>query len=611
MDAVNADMNLKRAGGVWPVGLLIFLIGISNSIPATPPGRDSTSLLKLLESKGVPADAIRGLDFQGIPIVCGTQSGSFQSLNANKPPWETNPPPTTLPAGMRSWECVPGVIRNNGTDFFRLEVDVNGPVNQVTFQVGSSLLRYVSGAALQNLRDDGLDGDRVAGDRIFTSDGIRYSGAPFPNNLWYNSASPAGLHLQQIGTLSIIETNGTATDFLITPGIAMMSTNVPLVEISQMASNIFISPHLVNVVTSARKTQQSLRVAFNPLNGLTIPIYSVLPDAFDFFVFFSMDHAEYFPFESFSGNFVSGAHLTVQVKYSGTGLFTNNSDYLYFGSAGRLQGVNVIDTTTRGVYDGICTHELIHQWASKTSGSLGLNHDGSHYPSTCSANSLVGGTHWTLNTNGIFVKNCDDSTQAPPLDKYMMGLISGSSVPPLYVATNAPGCYAIVTNGYRTVTIAEIQAVHGVRTPTPANAQKDFSFCFVAESFGRPLTAVEMTFYDVLAGHYTKTIPVGEPSPVIPSGWASIDRYFGEGSKWSSDVADLIRPKIILTELLSNGTARISGNGYVGRSYRLLKSTNLMSWSAVTNKTADTNGSFVLQDSSVTHVSRFYRVSTP
>src|SRR4051812_15004065 len=69
-------------------------------------------MLSALES--LPAERNIGRDFRGIPILCGSNdSGKVVSVlqvsPQGKPP--PPPPPTVLPAGMRSWECVPSVIR--------------------------------------------------------------------------------------------------------------------------------------------------------------------------------------------------------------------------------------------------------------------------------------------------------------------------------------------------------------------------------------------------------------------------------------------------------------------------------------------------------------------
>jgi len=67
--------------------------------------------------------------------------------------------------------------------------------------------------------------------------------------------------------------------------------------------------------------------------------------------------------------------------------------------------------------------------------------------------------------------------------------------------------------------IAQIQALDGVRTPGPATSQKSFSLGFIAESFGRTLTPTEITFYDTLAGHYTKPVPDDQAPPLVGVGW--------------------------------------------------------------------------------------------
>src|SRR6185369_9471089 len=129
-----------------------------------------------------------GTDQNGIIRLCGPgDSGnaavSQQVTPTGKPP-PPPPPPTVLPAGMRSWECVPGVIRDDGVDSFRLEVDANGVVGQVILSLAAGSLAFVTGTNSQNLHDDGLNGDRIAGDRIFTSERIRYNGSsPFGGNL--------------------------------------------------------------------------------------------------------------------------------------------------------------------------------------------------------------------------------------------------------------------------------------------------------------------------------------------------------------------------------------------------------------------------------------------
>src|SRR6185295_537747 len=130
----------------------------------------------------------------------------------------------------------------------------------------------------------------------------------------------------------------------------------------------------------------------------------------------------------------------------------------------------------------------------------------------------------------------------PPLDAYMMGLIDGDGVPPLYAYSPASPppvlrCGDQIDDIVRTVTIDDIQAVHGRRTPGPEGAQRSFALAFLAESHDRLLSATELTFYELLAAHYTRAVDAGAPDPYLgPTGWAPMTRFFGAGTTWRSDV---------------------------------------------------------------------------
>ena len=154
---------------------------------------------------------------------------------------------------------------------------------------------------------------------------------------------------------------------------------------------------------------------------------------------------------------------------------------------------------------------------------------------------MVGGNEWIENGDGTFVLNCGEGRSgahhASPIDKYMMGLIPGDQVPTLHLNEDIriPNCGETITSQHD-VTIEEIQNLHGVREPGPENAQRDFNIVFVAESHNRLLNPTELTFYEILAAHYTKEVPAGEPAPYIKVGWPSITRFFGEGTTWSSTI---------------------------------------------------------------------------
>ncbi len=137
-------------------------------------------------------------------------------------------------------------------------------------------------------------------------------------------------------------------------------------------------------------------------------------------------------------------------------------------------------------------------------------------------------------------------TRAPDIDLYMMGLIDAEAVSPIrFLKSDAEvGCIyddLIVQPDIHIeteVTIDDILAVEGRRTPGPEAAPKDFRLAFVAESRGRMLNAVEMTYYHLLAQHSTREVPSDEPDPYLGKNWVPITRYFGEDVTWRSDLRE-------------------------------------------------------------------------
>jgi hypothetical protein len=506
-----------------------------------------------------------------------------------------------LPAATRMWETVPGVIRNDGIDTFRLEVNVNGAVSQVSLAVWPPILAQ-SGETTIRLRDDGLQGDRKAADFIHTSELLRYDTSQSqPAYYASDTNSPAGLRIADVGLIAVTETNGQQAGFLHRPQVGVLGATIPLVERAMLSSNVVISPHLINVRGTNLSTQRFVRSFTLGTADLAQMIYSSMPDAFDFLIHFSTYRIERLP-ENASANFNSGVQRPVRVNFTGTGQGTFNNTAVY-GSAGRLLSVIGLDVYERGIWSYNCAHEILHQWGSFL-GALPIS-DGQHYNSRSSVGSLLGGHVWATNGEGGWTLICEEgrngATRVAPLDKYLMGLIPADQVHAIrvYPQTEPPPlfrCDGTISNVQYVVTIGDITNRYGVRSPGPATAKRNFSLGFVAESHQRLLTAVEMTFYDILAGHYTKAVPEGYPDPYVGFNWAAITRFFGEDTYWESRVLSLVQARINAVERLVGGSVRITATGYPGRSYTLQTSTNLVGWTTTATQSADTNGSCVFLD---------------
>jgi cysteine-rich repeat protein len=443
---------------------------------------------------------------------------------------------TGFPVPVRGWETIPGVVPADGVATFRLEVDVNGPVAGVQL-VGVSRCLDPTTADTLPLRDDGRDGDRIAGDAIFTSPAFRYTCAA-PDHLRSDPSSPTGVDFLDVGTVQVQELDGSVSAFLEPPAVGLLAPDVPPARTLTLSPDVVVTPHLINVRSDTHATQRFLRFADDALVALTTRIYAVLPDAYDFLIFFSTDKVERLP-AVFNRNFVAGSHRSVHVSFTGTGQPAVDDRALY-GSKSRLQGVNALDAYGRGIVANVVTHELSHQWVAYLDPALGLS-DGIHYGPLADTASLVGGFRWIDVGENTSILDCTEGRSgahhAPPLDRYMMGLIDAGSVGPLHVAAGPTlDCGEPIGAVARTVTIADIQASAGPRVPGPAGAQRDFTLAFVAESRGRLLDPNEMTFYEILAAHYTAPIPPSDPDPYHGSGqWPSVVRFF-EGTTWRGDV---------------------------------------------------------------------------
>ena len=150
--------------------------------------RDTASTKDFMDRLSTQHVAPAPVDTQGVPLVSNTPITGATTSQVTSPAAIS-----ALAAGTRGWEAIPGVIRNNGLETFRLEVDTNGPVAHVTLSNVSAALTPPQAPPF-DLRDDGLGGDRIAGDFIYTSGLFRYNPAfPMPEFYEYDPDSPAGL----------------------------------------------------------------------------------------------------------------------------------------------------------------------------------------------------------------------------------------------------------------------------------------------------------------------------------------------------------------------------------------------------------------------------------
>jgi hypothetical protein len=230
--------------------------------------------------------------------------------------------------------------------------------------------------------------------------------------------------------------------------------------------------------------------------------YATHRDAYDFLVFFPA-----FPIEvrSPDGLDADGRHFGVRNEVSGIGseLSDGGSD---FGSPSRLQGAIDIHSFVPGVASTMperalrtLAHEVAHQWSARSyfidpvngaRSSALLGPDKVHWNYTLSSDaSIMFGSRWAAQADGSFVST-ESMRRYSPLDLYLMGFLGPDEVPPFTLIQPAPGV-VLPDNGLpppdgtkligtgRTISIADVIAAEGARSPAVADAQKVFRAAFV------------------------------------------------------------------------------------------------------------------------------------
>src|SRR5215510_11041949 len=98
------------------------LICCSRSLAASETlGPTPTEVLAAqISNSGVEGAHILGFDSRGVPLLC-SQDAPPRDQTADTTTADPNATALAAPPSTRSFESVPGVIRNDGTDSFRLE----------------------------------------------------------------------------------------------------------------------------------------------------------------------------------------------------------------------------------------------------------------------------------------------------------------------------------------------------------------------------------------------------------------------------------------------------------------------------------------------------------
>ena len=418
------------------------------------------------------------------------------------------------------------------------------------------------------LYDHGLNGDLVAGDKVFTAENVQSNcksfavnyvnglagTVPFSADVWLNETHNPRI-LPRVNNVLGIEYELGVVD----PSLK------GVFQVHDFGNGLTATSHAFFIEDSQHEVMDNYPVAnvycgtsnFNAYRKL----YSVLPDAFDFASV--MPGLKIYKPQTFQENVPYSAMASNAVRQIGVRVFDNSAK---FGSAGRLKTTIYHSFGSIAIMD----HEIGHTWGVNIGSSLGLIDQGGHHfvnlsdlggqlgayylspgyfdnPTVVDPSRRAG--HFADNGDGTWrlIPNTEIVAYSP-LELYVMGLIPAGEVPPIHIleSPDLTDIEHITAKSVRTITIEDIIRVEGgERTPSVAESQKDFSMAFIvtqdvayndaAYAFFSVLSMELMSkggpdkrttnapFYWATGGRATLNtrLPIDLPEPAFPQATAS------------------------------------------------------------------------------------------
>ena len=392
-------------------------------------------------------------------------------------------------ATLVNYAFTPNVIPDSATGNVRLSVRMTGPLPSKVQLASQWGVTY-------DLIDAGASGDLVAGDGVYST--------LIPVSQILSRRVANDIYRVFVGFVDVYE--GATRNARYNALAQVRGNELPGIAVRSLSSTVQVSPNVLNLsVPSLYRTHD---VATPSITDITKLAFTVLPDQYDFLnIVFDRAQVE------------NRYHYAAYNATTGIGIPTFDQR-LAHGSSGKLLGVSVFPGAT--FFDGASTgfiHETGHQWVSFLK-NASLTSGTPHWSTSTMASGVMGhsipgsgaggsfGCGLTPEGTGLRTKALpNDRVQTyNPLDLYLMGLVAVDEVPDQWVVTDSNFgtnwqtlCDGrLLTTGLERLTINDVIAVNGPRSPAFANSQRTFRMATIVVSDGL-LSADAMSFYDYFA----------------------------------------------------------------------------------------------------------------
>jgi len=358
-----------------------------------------------------------------------------------------------------------------------------------------------------HLVDDGTNGDRVAGDGIYTATNV-------PTNT-DDMTLVFGSYYSRGPDVFVEKTGGSTESDYLRFGVVASGVNYPAVQLGEGLSAtqyaFFIEDPEGVVLETPNWPLGNVRCGKENFEAAK-KLYSVLPDNFDFIIVMPA-HTIFKP-DIYGENTPYFVRAKNDIQNIGIDLFDDTAD---FGSDGRLKGMIYHSWG----YGSILDHEIGHSWCADIGESLTLCRCENSYGNHWNPLSDIGGQmnaflfhpdvtgHLKNNGDGTWRIERDPSNNSlySELDLYVMGLIPSSEVQPVNILVNPDltDHLNVVPESVITYTIQDIMdAEGGERIPSYADSQKEFNVAFVVVK-NKAFTSEEYAYYSLLSQYFAST----------------------------------------------------------------------------------------------------------
>jgi hypothetical protein len=374
--------------------------------------------------------------------------------------WAAPVAPVHAQGVVTEYAFVPSVLSASSPVQVLFTARVPGPATRVYINFQPGLL---GATTIVDLRDDGLGGDAVAGDRTFS--------VALPRDAILTALQPDDVNVVFVGFLDVY--NGATRLTRLNTFAPVYTPAVGDWPMVQFAPTVRATTRLVNIVDATSSPSGNL-------SALLREFYRWFPDAYDFVnVVFDPSRPQ------------NRFHVTIKNTVTGTGVGMIDATATY-GSAGRLLGLNVFPTLN--FFDGANAgyiHEIGHQWINFLNVAP-LAEGIPHWPYSSMGGGVMGITIPGSGAGGTFAcLATDDNGQVRliprpngpvfnPLELYLMGLLPAVQVSEQIVfddqaAIQSTPCQGQIYGGAVTrVRVQDVINAVGPRVPAAGGAPTNF-----------------------------------------------------------------------------------------------------------------------------------------